>query len=185
MQLCHHLSCRIASRFSVLWSVTPTWAPWELLPPDVFRSTLLPTASTSSASCLTPAYALRTCPSFRRCADASTTSTAVTSLPAAQQHQQLSSTTGRQLKQNAFCPDGCLDSASCVQDATMGGLRCQKCKNNLRVSMINGMCSKWLIGQGLGCVGIACQARGTRLCWQIRIESMHKQVQVGKTASER
>ena len=52
---------------------------------------------------------------------------------------------GRQLQQNAFCPDGCYDLLSCVQDATMAGLRCQKCKNNLRVNVINGMCSEFLV----------------------------------------
>lgn len=45
----------------------------------------------------------------------------------------------------------------------MGGLRCQKCKNNLRVSMINGMCSKWLAqwaGMGVGALHVRHEVSG-------------------------
>lgn len=52
-----------------------------------------------------------------------------------------SSGLGRQLRQSAFCPDGCDGSQNCIQDSTAGGLRCQKCKNNLRVSPIDGRCT--------------------------------------------
>jgi hypothetical protein len=42
-----------------------------------------------------------------------------------------------------------------VQDATVGGLRCTKCLNNLRVNLVNGRCCKlgaaaWLAPRGGG-----------------------------------
>ena len=49
---------------------------------------------------------------------------------------------GRQLQQSAFCPEGCAPGF-CVQDATVGGLRCTKCLNNLRVNLINGRCGEF------------------------------------------
>jgi hypothetical protein len=46
----------------------------------------------------------------------------------------------RQLKQSAFCPDGCADGF-CQQDSTSGALRCAKCVSNLIVNG-EGTCSK-------------------------------------------
>lgn len=70
----------------------------------------------------------------------------------------------RQLKQSAFCPDGCDGNQNCIQDSTVGGLRCQKCKNNLRVSPIDGRCSECdqCLGgggcpRGGGCSSLACK----------------------------
>lgn len=43
------------------------------------------------------------------------------------------------LSQN-FCPDGCADDG-CIQDATRGGLRCQKCQAGLVVDLVTGNCA--------------------------------------------
>lgn len=46
----------------------------------------------------------------------------------------------RNLLQTAFCPEGCA-AGSCIQDATKGGLRCQKCVNMLVVDKVSGECA--------------------------------------------
>lgn len=51
---------------------------------------------------------------------------------------------GRQLQQSNFCPDGCdrSDPEACQPWATVGGLICVKCKNNLRPDPVTGLCSE-------------------------------------------
>ena len=48
---------------------------------------------------------------------------------------------GRQLRASAFCPQGCTEDG-CVADSTTGGLRCNKCLNNLVVVKTTGMCGE-------------------------------------------
>jgi len=51
---------------------------------------------------------------------------------------------GRQLASSNFCPQGCSPDG-CVEDSTQGGLRCNKCLNNLVVVKASGVCgeSQW------------------------------------------
>lgn len=61
----------------------------------------------------------------------------------------------RQLQQTATCPDGCRDD-SCITDGTVGGYRCQMCKNNLVVSKTDGSCGECPGGGGGELVAIGC-----------------------------
>lgn len=48
---------------------------------------------------------------------------------------------GRQLRSSALCPQGCSEGG-CVADSTSGGLRCNKCDNNLVVVKTTGLCGE-------------------------------------------
>lgn len=50
----------------------------------------------------------------------------------------------RQLLVSPLCPEGCMPDG-CVQDSTRGGLRCQKCQNNLVVVKTTGLCGELLL----------------------------------------
>jgi len=63
----------------------------------------------------------------------------------------------RQLLQDSspVCPEGCTRNG-CVQAATPGGLRCNRCKNNMLVNKVDGTCCECEVdGDGFGLVFVA------------------------------
>jgi hypothetical protein len=72
------------------------------------------------------------------------------------QQQEAASVQGhqRQLQQNALCPEGCVNDM-CIQDSTIGGLRCQKCESNLMINTTDGTCCESLYDRRISQLAIA------------------------------